>query len=324
MQTDWQKFLLGRSAPSGGGSTPPTDAVLADISHAGLIRVEGADAVAFLQGQLSTDLEKLGADSYQLSSWNNAKGRVVTLLHLFWQDDAIHMALPAALLPTVLKRLSMYVLRSKVKLTDASDSLARIGLAGADAKALLAKADMDVPSSVYGVTNQGGLQIIRLHGEIPRYTIVAPVPALIALWEKLETLGAQPSGHDAWALHRILAGEPSVHPETTEHFVAQMLDLDKLGGIDFKKGCYIGQEVIARAHYRGAVKRHLHRARSEASVALKPGTEVHAKGEDSPVAEIVDARRDTQGIWQMLLVVQDDHQKVELVHAASGAVVTLI
>lgn len=324
MQTDWQKFLLARSAPSGGGHAPPADAVLADISHAGLIRAEGADAVAFLQGQLSTDIEKLDGNNYQLSSWSNAKGRVVTLFHLFRQDDAIHMALPAPLLPAVLKRLSMYVLRSKVTLTDASDRLARFGLAGVDAKALLTKAGMDVPADVYGVTNQGELKVIRLHGEVPRYTVKGAIPALIALWEKLETLGAQPSGHDAWVLKRILAGEPSVHPDTTEHFVAQMIDLDKLGGIDFKKGCYIGQEVIARAHYRGAVKRHMHRAESAASVELRSGVEISAKGVESPVAEVVDARRDTKGIWQMLLVVQDDHQKGELVHAASGAAVTLL
>lgn len=323
MQTDWQKFLLARSAPSGGGHAPPADAVLADISHAGLIRAEGADAVAFLQGQLSTDIEKLNDNNYQLSSWSNAKGRVVTLFHLFRQDDAIHMALPAPLLPAVLKRLSMYVLRSKVTLTDASDRLARFGLAGVDAKTLLAKADMDVPADVYSVTNQSELQVIRLHGQVPRYTVKGPVPALSAAWEKLETLGAQPAGHDAWVLRRILAGEPSVHPETTEHFVAQMIDLDKLGGIDFKKGCYIGQEVIARAHYRGAVKRHLHRARSETSIELRPGMDIHAKENGAPVAEIVDARRDTQGAWQMLLVVQDDAREAALVHASSDATVTI-
>jgi tRNA-modifying protein YgfZ len=139
-------------------------------------------------------------------------------------------------------------------------------------------------------------------------------------WASLTTPGTE----DYWALHRILAGEPTVHPETSEHFVAQMLDLDKLGGIDFKKGCYIGQEIIARAHYRGGVKRHLARAESRMSARLKPSTEIHAKGMGSPVAEVVDARLDAAGTCQMLLVIQDDAREMELVHAASGAPVKLL
>lgn len=322
MQTDWQKFLLARSGPAGDGCMA-ADTLLTDLSHAGLIRVEGTDAVAFLQGQLSTDIEKLTADNCQLSSWNNAKGRVVALLHLFLYDGAIYMALPEPLVAPVLKRLSMYVLRSKVMLTDATDTLARFGVTGAGADVLLAKAGIKVPSAVNGVIDRDGVQIIRLHGETPRYTVKAPVPKLIALWEELERLGTKPTNADAWSLAKILAGEPSIFLETSEHFVAQMLNLDVLGAIDFKKGCYIGQEVIARSHYRGGVKRHMLRGRSPATADLRPGMELQLKGGDSPVAEVVDARRDAGGIWQMLLVVQDDHKDAELVHAASGASVSL-
>jgi folate-binding protein YgfZ len=322
MQTDWQKFLLARSGPTGDGRMV-TDTLLTDLSHAGLIRVEGADAVAFLQGQLSTDIEKITSDNCQLSSWNNAKGRVVTLLHLFHHDGAIDMALPAPLVASVLKRLSMYVLRSKVTLTDATDTLARFGVTGAGANALLAKVGIDPPSAVYGVTNHDGVQTIRLHGDVPRYTVKAPVPKLIALWEGLERLGTKPANADAWTLAKIVAGEPSVYPETSEHFVAQMLNLDALGAIDFKKGCYIGQEVIARSHYRGGVKRHMLRGQSSAAVDLKPGLELQAKGGETTVAEIVDAQRDTGGVWQMLLVVQDDFKDAKLTHATSGTAVTL-
>ena len=323
MHPDWQKFLLVRSAPSGDGSPAAGDAILSDLSHAGLIRVEGADAVGFLQGQLSTDMEKLTDDTCQLSSWNNPKGRVTTLLHLFRQDGAIHMALPATLLAPVLKRLSMYVLRSKVTLKDATDTLARFGVAGTGATALLAKAGIEAPASVYGITNHEGVQVIRLYGDVPRFTIKAPVPKLSALWEAVEHLGTRPTNENAWALAKILTGEPSIFPETSEHFVAQMLNLDVLGVIDFKKGCYIGQEVIARSHYRGGVKRHMLRGQSSAASEMKAGMELHAKGGEMPVAEIVDARRDASGIWQMLLVVQDDHKDAELVHTASGAPVTL-
>ena len=322
MQPDWQKFLLAREPPSGrlAGSAP--DIILTDLSHAGLIRVEGVDAVAFLQGQLSTDVERLGDEVCQLSSMNNAKGRVVTLLHVFRWDGAIYLALPASLAAPVLKRLSLYVLRSKVTLTDATSTLARFGIAGPGADALLTQAGMSIPSAVHAVTYRDGAQVIRLHGDIPRYSVKAPVPKLIELWGKLEALGVRPADDEDWALAKLLAGEPSVFPETSEHFVAQMLDLDKLGGIDFKKGCYTGQEVIARSHYRGGVKRHLARAESRAPEQLKPGTEIHAKGHDASVAEVVDARLDAHGICQMLVVVQDDFRQASL--TAGNAPVKLL
>ncbi len=303
---------------------PDSRTILVDLAHVGLIRVSGADARAFLQGQLSTDLDRLTPQQAQYSSWNNAKGRVVTLLHVFLRDGDIYLALPRALLPAVLKRLSMYVLRSKVVLTDASDSLACLGLAGVRADALMATANLPAPVGVREVAVLGAVQVLRLHGDAPRYALMGPPEEIKGLRQKLEAAGAAPASAETWALRRILAGEPAVFPETTEYFVAQMLDLDKLGGIDFKKGCYTGQEVIARAHYRGAVKRHLARAESRSTAPLAPGSDIHTPGHDSPVAEVVDARQDEDGVWQMLLVVQDDYRDAPLVHGASGAAVKLV
>jgi folate-binding protein YgfZ len=300
-----------------------TKPILVDLSYKGLICASGPDTVAFLQGQLSTDIEKLTPAVSQLSSWNNAKGRVVALMRLFYRGDDIYMALPASLKSAVLKRLSMYVLRSKVKLTDAGDGISTLGLIGEGATALLTQADIPVPLRVNDVTRIEDIQTLRLHGSVPRYAIYGGAEALGMLklrWELEAVAGSE----DLWSLHKIFAGEPTVFAETSEYFVAQMLGLEELGALDFKKGCYTGQEVIARAHYRGGVKRHLARAQSRTTVPLKPGTDIHAKGQDSPVAEVVDARLDSAGAWQMLLVIQDDFRQAELVHAASGAAVKLI
>jgi folate-binding protein YgfZ len=292
----------------------PTDAktILVDLSYKGLIRASGPDAVAFLQGQLSTDIEKLTTSTNQFSSWNSAKGRVVTLLRLFRRGDDIYLGLPAGLKATVLKRLSQYVLRSRLTLTDASSELDCLGLLGEGASGLLDQAGIPVPAQINDATAVESLSALRLSGEAPRYVVYGPADALAAL--KKHWGSAVPGTEDDWSLCRILAGEPTVHPETSEHFVAQMLDLDRLGAIDFKKGCYIGQEVIARSHYRGGVKRHLARASSHTMAPLKPGMEIHAVGQGTPVAEVVDARRDPQGILQLLLVVQDDFRGAELVH----------
>lgn len=302
---------------------PHPQTTLLDLSYKGLIRARGADVVAFLQGQLSTDIEQLDPASTHLSSWNTAKGRVVSLIRPFRRDDDIYMALPGGLKATVLKRLSMYVLRSKVTLTDASDEFGCLGLIGDGADALFSQAGIPVPPRPNTATHTKALQVLRLFGEVPRYALYGPEDMLGTLKKSWES-STRPGTEDDWALQRILANEPTVHPETSEHFVAQMLDLDKLGGIDFKKGCYIGQEIIARAQYRGGVKRHLARAESRTAARLKPGSEIHAKGQAAPVAEVVDARLDADGVWQMLVVMQDDFQDAELVHATSSAAVHLL
>lgn len=333
MNSQWREFLVAQGATfegeriSGfkGNMTPPApeETVLADLSHAGEIAATGVDAISFLQGQISTDTLELNADTSQFSSWSNAKGRVITLLRLWQCDETLYLSLPQALLPSVLKRLSMYVLRAKVTLTEASDRSARFGLAGKDAEVLLSETGAPVPRHINQVTRAADLQIIRLHGDVPRYAIHGTYVALSELWRALLEAGTRTTGEDGWALRRILASEPSIYPETSEHFVAQMLNLEELGAIDFKKGCYTGQEVIARAHYRGAVKRHMLRAETRGTEAIRPGTAVLLPRTDQAVAEVVDARRDAAGNAQMLLVVQDGHRNSELT-LPDGSSVTLL
>jgi len=145
MNPDWQAFLSNQGAHVENGlvrgfavsAGAKAEALLADLSHEGIIAVEGPDARSFLQGQLSTDLDALTPDRSQLSSWSTAKGRVVTVLRIVPRDERILLLLPRELLTSVLKRLSMYVLRAKVTLTDVSDKIVHIGLAGTDAARLL-------------------------------------------------------------------------------------------------------------------------------------------------------------------------------------------
>jgi len=297
--------------------------VIADLSQEGLIRVEGMDARAFLQGQLSTDVLSLTPLTSQLSSWNNPKGRVVTLLRLWEFDGAIYMALPRSLTPSVQKRLAMYVLRSKAKLADVSDNLVYFGIAGREAPRMLAVCDLPAPTETNSVVVMEGASLTRLHGEMPRFVLMGEPGKMQSIWDALKAEGAYPVGADAWALLRILAREPIVYPETSEHFVAQMLGLEELGAIDFKKGCYIGQEVIARAHYRGAVKRHLHRASCESGEIIPPGTPVHANGAGPPAGEVVDACQDSHGKTQMLIVIQDEFQTAPL-NLPAGSALSLI
>ena len=247
MHPNWQNFLQrygARFAAEGVAhfGNPAVElraaengTVIADLSQEGLIRVEGVDARAFLQGQLSTDVLALTPRTSQLSSWNNAKGRVVTLLRLFERDGAIDMALPLGLTAPVLKRLCMYVLRSKVTLIDASDALVHFGIAGHGAPSILAACDWSAPSGVNAVSIKDGAILTRLHGDLPRFVLLGEPDKMMSLWNALKAKGVHPVGADPWALLRILAREPVIYPETSEHFVAQMLGLEELGAIDFKK-----------------------------------------------------------------------------------------
>jgi len=324
MHTDWREFLQQQGAHiEGPGVTDFGDpvaelrrvddgVVMADLSHEGILRADGADARTFLQGQLSTDVMALIPVTSQLSSWNNSKGRVVTLLRLWEFGGVIHMALPRSLTSIVLKRLAMYVLRSKVTLTDTSDALVHFGISGQAAPMMLNACGWIAPTEQNMVAIKNGATLTRLHGELPRFVLMGEPDKMQSMWDALKAKGAHRAGAEAWALLRIMAREPVIYPETSEHFVAQMLGLEELDAIDFKKGCYIGQEVIARAHYRGAVKRHLHRASCTTDQPILPGTQVHADGSVQAAGEIVDARQDSQGITQMLLVIQDDLRNSQL------------
>lgn len=323
MNTAWRTFLdqhASRDAQSGPAALI-TSTSMADLSCDGLIKVEGADARSFLQGQLSNDIDALTPEQGQFSSWNNPKGRVLTLVRLFLHNHVMHMSLPAPLTAPILKRLSMYVLRSKATIRDASDELPGLGLAGDSAASLLQKAGLPVPVAVYQTISREQITLTRLHGEIPRYACYGSAEQLIELATQLQP-GACWVSNETWSLFRILAGEPVIYPETVEHFVPQMLNLPALGAINFKKGCYPGQEIIARAQYRGGIKRHLQRARCVAEAIISPGTSVHTKETQQVVGEVVDACRDTDENWQMLIVRQDEFAGVPL--HISGSPVTLI
>ncbi|MGH8413951.1 MAG: YgfZ/GcvT domain-containing protein, partial [Gammaproteobacteria bacterium] len=293
MNPAWRTFLdqqaLRDAQPEPAASASRTS--MTDLSCDGLIKIEGADARAFLQGQLSSDIEALTLERGQFSSWNSPKGRVLTLLRLFLHDDAIYMAMPAALTAPILKRLSMYVLRSKATLRDASDELISLGLTGDSAPGLLQKAGLPVPATIYQTISKDQITLMRLYGKTPRYACYGSTHQLIALAKQLQS-DVRWVNENSWSLLRILAGVPLIYPETVEHFVAQMLNLQDLGAISFKKGCYTGQEIIARAQYRGAVKRHLHHAHCSAVLHISPGTLLHAKETGQAVGEVVDACRD--------------------------------
>ena len=254
--------------------SPLAPAAVLQLTELGVIRATGADAQAFLQSQLSNDAKQLTTTQGQLSGYCSVKGRllaVLTVLQLAEQDYAL--VLPVELIASTLKRLNMFVMRSKLKLSEASDSLSALGVMGAEAHTALARVGIAAPTEDYGVSAFEGGWLLKQPGALPRYQLHATPEQLTALRHSL-TLPEASVQH--WALAEIEAGTPQVRAETADQFLPQSINLDIAGGVSFSKGCYPGQEIVARVHYLGRVKQRLHLA--QCASAASPGDAVYVAG----------------------------------------------
>jgi tRNA-modifying protein YgfZ len=226
-----------------------------ELTSFSVLRFSGADAIAFLQGQVSNDTRRLADGSPLLSAYSSAQGRVVAVLHLLPHSSGVLAILPHELARTTLERLAKFVLRAKVKIEDLSD---RYSVAGAHDASVLERVNLPVPGAVHYM-ERDGIAVARVadaaQGAAPRsrYWVVQPRGNEVRV-------AADDDGADlAWRLADIRAGMPQLYAATSEQFVAQMLNLDLLDAISFTKGCYTGQEIIARTQHLGRIKRRLSR-----------------------------------------------------------------
>jgi len=229
--------------------------VACDLEPLSVLAIDGPDAKAFLQGQLSNDVNALAENRCQLTSHNSPKGRILANFVLWREPEGEFRALlPAELVEAVRKRLSLYVLRSKVTLRDASAESVRIGVGGPGAAAAM-RAALDVAPDVFAVARKDGAVVLGLPG--PCHCVIAPAARAASVRSALEAQ-ARAAPFAVWQWLTIRAGVPVVTAATQDLFVAQAANLDVLGGVDFRKGCYTGQEIIARMQYLGRLKERLH------------------------------------------------------------------
>lgn len=261
-----------------------------DTSERCWLRVRGDDAATFLQGQLSNDLRKLTPETAQLSSYSSAKGRMLAVLFLVRIGEEIFIELPRSIADATLSRLKMFVLRAKVTIEKADD-IDALAIFGDDAATLLLQHGLPAPEApLQCAASAQDLHVVHRAGHVTRYSVIGSCAAIAALRAKLPEARCEAEGTH-WRRADIESGIPVVLPETRDHFVAQMANLDLFGGISFDKGCYTGQEIIARLHYLGTLKRRMFTARIDAAPPA-PGTTVHQAGESQAVGEIVDAVAD--------------------------------
>ncbi len=249
---------------------------MAPLTDLGLIAASGEEAASFLHGQLTNDVQKLDENSARLAGYCTAKGRLLATL-LMWRDQqSIFLQLPRSLQPAIQKRLQMFILRAKAKLADAGTSHAALGLAGPATANALAEWFPVLPQQAYDKTSNGNGTLIRLADAAgsPRYQWIAAPEILVAAWPRLVQHLA-PTAAQAWRLTDIRAGVPSITASTQEQFVPQMINFELIGGVNFKKGCYPGQEIVARSQYLGKLKRRTLLATIDSDTA-QAGNEVFA------------------------------------------------
>lgn len=267
------------------------------LADEGLLLVSGADSIEFLQGQFTNDVDEVMADQALLCAYCTPKGRVLaTLTMRKWGDDyVLHM--PAELVDFVRKRLQMYVMRSRVKLQTMSNVVI-MGMSG-DAGALLQDALGLGTVGDYRCSERDGIVALGFPGG--RVQLVVPPERSQSVWDRLSAT-APPMTEDTWDLAGIASGVPVVTAATSDLFLPQMLNLDLVGGVSFRKGCYTGQEIIARTQYLGQVKRRL--ARFAVPSATAAGSEVYV-GERS-VGTVINAAAAREGGYELLAVVGRD------------------
>ena len=316
MNPAWQAFLRDRcaviennSAVHFGNHIAELQAtlettVMTDLSHQSLIRFAGEDAKTFLQSQLSCDIREISPYQAQYGSYCTPKGRILATFLLWQQGDDLLMQLPASLSAAIQKRLTMFVLRAKVRLTDASNDFVRIGVAGPDAARLIKDitglpCNLDHPLQV---AYADALNALYLSPQ--RIELITSIEYAYSLWQRLNQQ-AKPVGTTCWDWLTIAAGIPVILPETQDMFLPQMVNLDAIGGVSFKKGCYPGQEIVARTQYLGKLKRRMFFAHIDTTQTVTAGDALYGNDmEDQSSGNTVNAAPSPQGGIDVLAVIQ--------------------
>jgi len=317
----WQRFLVSRGAgfDEFGLAVFPARAaspgmVMSHLGHLTLIAVDGSDATTFLQGQLTSDVAALEPGAWQWSGYCNAKGRLLGTLRLVRTGEGFLAETPSGVALDLATRLSRFVLRAKVAFATDADTDCGIGVAGPQAAASLTRWLGHVPPAAgHAESLDGGILIgvgaTRWHCYLP------PIQASDA-WDRLAAT-ATPISTRLWSRFDLDEGIPWIVPETQALFVPQMVDFELLGGVSFSKGCYPGQEIVARSQYLGSVKRRLHVAST--ATELAPGTRLeNAAHPDQAVGNVVSSAPGGDGSFRILAVLDLESATAGTVTASDG------
>lgn len=282
------------------------------LEHTALLHFSGSDAGAFLHAQLTSDVGGLAFANSQYSGYCTPKGRLLASFLLWRNESGYVLQLPAVLRAAIHKRLSMYILRSRVKATDASAEYAVMGISGSGAADALRRIAGEVPKAPHDVVHGDHATLLKLPTD--RYQIVVPRARAD---EMRLALAAQAEAGNAtrWDWLDIRAGIATILPATQEEFVPQMVNFDAIGAVSFSKGCYPGQEIVARMHYLGKLKQRMVLAHVCADAIPRPGDKLYSASFGAQAnGMIANAAPAPGGGHDVLAVIQTASMDAEPVH----------
>ncbi len=298
----WQQYISDQQLLSAQAQN-----TLCALSNTGILYVGGEDAQDFLQNQLSNDITHIDAHKAQLSSFSTAKGRMIAIFRVIQIDGGYLLIMPQSILTDVMQQLQKYVIRAQVVMADITDSFAMFAVS---ASPDLLPDDDRFPEQLNAVYQSDSLISVHVHGNDgqQRYLMLSndedeAIKLVNSLAEKLSLSVA-----DSWRLQEILSAVPTLYPQTMQAFVLQMSNLQFLDGVSFKKGCYPGQEVVARMQYLGKLKRSMFLAQIDSDQCPMPGDELKSRNSESKdgAGKVVDAIAINDSSCLMLFIAQID------------------
>lgn len=316
MNSFWQAFLEQQGAAwnhdgfQTNFATPPADRPwLMDLSYQGILGCDGEAAEKFLQGQLTCNVAALNASTSGLGGLCNPKGSLLSLFRLLKSDSGYLFGMRRELVEPTKAVLSKYIVFFKAQLQDRSDEVIRLGLAGKGADNILYALFDAAPEHVDDVLTIDGGWIIRVAGEQPRFELWLQPDVAKKLWVPL-TEHANLASSEHWEALEIAAALPDLTLATREQHIPQMMNLQAIGGVSFKKGCYTGQEIVARMQYLGKLKRHLFRAEVSTSSRPSAGQTIHCQSKED-LGQVVRAAQLSDGRYALLAVLYKQEAESE-------------
>jgi folate-binding protein YgfZ len=336
MNQNWQEFLTTQGAVidkqipesftnADNSVFDPQQTYLCDLSNLGIIRATGDEALTFLHGQFTNDLNLVTDENSQLSSYCNPKGRMLAIFRVLKKGDDYFLILPREVLEPVLKKLTMFKLMAKVELTDVSDEYVLFGLAGPNATSITQEQNLKIPESIDDALHEKNITVIKLPSENSRLLFMSEPNDAKNIWQSLSNKAIS-STYKTWELHDIQSGIPQVTEEISEAFIPQMVNLELIGGVNFQKGCYPGQEIVARTHYLGKPNRRMYRINIDSNSCPPPGTNIFSKKDgDQPVGKIVSAQNYNNEVCSALTVLRTAKENDDELHleSISGPKITI-
>jgi folate-binding protein YgfZ len=274
-----------------------------ELSSAGLMSFGGPDAVVFLHAQLTSDVAGLPSLRTQYSAYCSPKGRVLAVFLLWRSEDEVLLQLPESLREALQAKLSRYVLRAQVKIAAETSTYRIFGAWGPSIRDGIVKIAGTVPAEVSEFVFVRGIRVARLEGD--RFIVVSPASEEAHVRSALAGCASE-EAESAWSLREVRAGVPIVTRETQDEFVPQMLNLDLIGGVSYTKGCYPGQEIVARTRYLGRLKQRTYRIHVAAGVPPQPADKLYsaAFGPEQASGAVLYAAPAPEGGYEALAVVQ--------------------